>query len=209
METITNETPSITTTVIEMAWRDLRVIASVGVAAGRDNARPILTAIHLTAGGGEIQAVATDSYRLATATTEHDGPEIDALIPAKWLLTAVKSTKPLKRNETTAKVTLSITGDTVTVSNYETTFTTQMVSGQFPKVAQLIPTSDNYKSELGSFNPTFLAGMHDITSICDPGNTTASWKCLSMSEVSPSLWATTCHAERSWDMQYQLMPVRA
>ena len=60
----------------------------VARAASRDDMRPVLTGVFVTATGTEMTMVATDSYRLAVKRTELEAPlsgEIEANIPARAL----------------------------------------------------------------------------------------------------------------------------
>jgi DNA polymerase-3 subunit beta len=60
----------------------------VARAASRDDMRPVLTGVFVTASGNEMTMVATDSYRLAVKRTELETPlsgEIESNIPARAL----------------------------------------------------------------------------------------------------------------------------
>ena len=60
----------------------------VARAASRDDMRPVLTGVLVSASGGEMTMVATDSYRLAVKTTKLEpaiGGELEANIPARAL----------------------------------------------------------------------------------------------------------------------------
>src|SRR5262249_24982724 len=60
----------------------------VARAASRDDMRPVLTGVFVTASGKEMTMVATDSYRLAVKRTELEsdlGGELEANIPARAL----------------------------------------------------------------------------------------------------------------------------
>ncbi len=191
------------TKVIEMTWGELSQLASVSACASTDKMRPILTMIHLTSENGKVRAVATDSYTLAIIDTEVDAPsDLDVMVPATWLRDALKALKVARATE--VPVTLSFTGTTITASNALTTVsTTNDVYGDYPKVTQLIPAEANYQSELGAFNAEFLARMSAILPAGRKDSPT--WKCLSMSATSPSLWTRTYG---TMSAQFLIMPVR-
>src|SRR4051812_25801600 len=63
-------------------------IARVARAASRDETRPHLTGVLVTATGSELRMVATDSYRLAVKETKLDAPlegSLEANVPARTL----------------------------------------------------------------------------------------------------------------------------
>lgn len=197
------ETSEVTTTVLEMTWTELAQVASIATCAGADEARPILTKVHLTSEEGKLQAIATDSYTLAIISTDVVAPEgLNALVPAKWLVSVVKQLKITRYPKVT--VTLSFTGENLTASNGETTVSTVLIdAGLYPQVLQLVPSAEKYTSEAGAFNADFLARMADI--LPAGRKDTACWKCLSMSATSPSLWTRTYH---SMSAKFLIMPVK-
>lgn len=198
------ETNEVTTTVLEMTWTELAQVASIVASASTDEARPILTKVHLTSENGKLQAIATDSFTLAIISTEVVAPEgLDVLVPAKWLVSVVKQLKITRAPNVT--VTLSFTGENLTASNGETTVSTVLIdAGLYPQVLRLVPTADKYTSELGAFNAELLARMADILPPARKDNTTC-WKCVSMSATSPSLWTRT---HDSMSVKFLIMPAR-
>jgi DNA polymerase-3 subunit beta len=70
-------------------------LAQVGVAAGRDETLPVLTALSLRISGDRLSLAATDRYRVATRTlalTPVAGPvEATALVPARPLLALARA----------------------------------------------------------------------------------------------------------------------
>lgn len=207
------ETESVTSFVTEMNWQTLNALATVSASAGTDKARPILLAVHLFAGNGEMTAEATDSYTLARISVESDVTGLDALIPAKWLVSTLKALKPLARNVAGALVTLSIEGGTVTLSNGDITMSSLLVEGNFPKTEQLIPVEANYMAELGAFDGAKLARMAAILpEISTRFNEYActTWQCVSMSVLKPSLWTRTYRTTEGASLtgMFLVVPVR-
>lgn len=204
LEMTMTKTNKVTTTVLEMTWTELAQVASIAASAGTDEARPILTKIHLTSEDGKLQAVATDSYTLAIISTDVVAPEgLDVLVPAKWLVSVVKQLKITRYPK--VKVTLSFTGENLTASNGETTVSTVLIdAGLHLQLLRLVPAADKYTSELGAFNAEFLARMADILP-AGRKDTTTYWKCLSMSATSPSLWTRTYE---SMSAKFLIMPVK-
>ncbi len=198
------ETRETTTTVLEVTWQTLSDLASVSASAATDKRPPILTAIQLVSDSTRLTATATDSYTLARVSVESAAPMLEVLIPAAWLLDALKATKVTRAPQ--LALTLSVTGQTITLSDGRgVTMTTLAQDGTYPSVAPIIPTEDNYTSELGAFNPQFLARMAKILPPRDKRDTTRAWRCVSMSATKPALWkATTYEAEA----EFLQMPVR-
>jgi len=203
MTDVLNQVES-TTTVIELPWSTLGRLASITASASDDYARPILTNVHVIESGGKLQLDATDSYTLARFVTEIDAPKgLDVLIPAKWLVTAVKQTKVARASE--MALTISFTGDNVTISNRDVTLTSAVGWGTFPSIDRLIPEEKDYSNELGAFDSWKLARMSSILPPADRKRESNSWKCLSMSPSKPSLW--TRHFE-GISAQFLIMPFR-
>jgi DNA polymerase III subunit beta len=112
----------------------------VARAASRDDMRPVLTGVLVTASGSEMTMVATDSYRLAVKRTALENPiggDLEANIPAKALreLGRIVSTDAvdavsvvLQRNQAVFRA-----GDVV--------LNTRLIEGQFPNFRQLLPES--------------------------------------------------------------------
>src|ERR687894_2174247 len=81
-------------------------IAKVARSASRDETRPVLTGILVSANGDELRMVATDSYRLSVKETPLDAPldgAFEANVPARAL-------------QELARITQSADADTLTVS---------------------------------------------------------------------------------------------
>lgn len=191
------------TTVIEVPWSTLKALATVSASAATDDARPLLTQIHLREMGGVLVAEATDSYSLARITSGVVAPAgLDVLAPAKWLSKSVVALKVGRM--ASYPITLSFTGDMVTVSNGSATLSTTVAEGKFPSVDRLTPAAANYAHEAAAFNALFLARMADIL----PAETKrygSTWKCVSMSATGPSVWTK---ADGDLSALFLLMPVR-
>ena len=204
-ETTTTETSS---ALLELTWRQLADLSSAGASAATDQARVMLTGVHLFTRAGHLIAEATDSYSLVRVSIESDAPELDVIAPATWLDNARKAFKVAKSPD--RPITLTITGTTpetrtVTATDGATTLVTPAIFGTWPRTDQLIPEEKDYTAELGAFNPQFLARMAKILPPDGPKDTTRAWRTLSMSRTKPAVWSTTNHRA---DAMFLLMPVR-
>ncbi len=120
-------------------------IARVARSASRDETRPHLTGVLVTADGAELRMVATDSYRLSVREAKLDPPlagSLEANVPARTLqelgrVAAANGTEEIQVTALENQVVFAA-GDTVLSS--------RLVEGRFPNYQQLLPES--YEHEL-------------------------------------------------------------
>jgi DNA polymerase-3 subunit beta len=107
-------------------------------AASKDDARPILTGVLLTASAGGLRLVATDSYRLALR--DLDG--VSMLAEGQKVLVAAKGLAEVQRLLTSADGEIDVVlGEREVVFRVGTTeVTTRLIEGEFPNYQQLIPS---------------------------------------------------------------------
>ena len=120
-------------------------IARVARAASRDETRPHLTGVLVTATGKELRMVATDSYRLAVKETQLDDAlegSLEANIPARTL-------------QELGRIASAGAGNTIAIAALENqvvftvddvVLSSRLVEGRFPNYQQLLPES--YEHEL-------------------------------------------------------------
>ena len=112
----------------------------VARAASRDDMRPVLTGVFVTASGAEMTMVATDSYRLAVKRTELEselGGEIDANIPAR----ALRELGRILSSEGVDAAAITLLPNQAVFEAGAITLTTRLIEGQFPNYRQLLPES--------------------------------------------------------------------
>src|SRR5215218_5279288 len=120
-------------------------IGRVARAASRDETRPHLTGVLVTAGGNELRMVATDSYRLSVKETVLDEPldgELEANIPARTL-------QELGRIASAAgadSIGVAALENQVVFSVDDVVLSSRLVEGRFPNYQQLLP--DSFEHEL-------------------------------------------------------------
>jgi DNA polymerase-3 subunit beta len=120
-------------------------IGRVARAASRDETRPHLTGVLVTARGQELRMVATDSYRLSVKETRLDqalAGELEANVPARTL-------QELGRIATAAGAeTIGVTAleNQVVFTVDDVMLSSRLVEGRFPNYQQLLPES--YEHEL-------------------------------------------------------------
>lgn len=112
----------------------------VARAASRDDMRPVLTGVFVTAAGREMTMVATDSYRLAVKRTELEqelGGEIEANIPAR----ALRELGRILSTEGVEDAGIWLQTNQAVFAAGSITLTTRLIDGQFPNFRQLLPES--------------------------------------------------------------------
>jgi DNA polymerase-3 subunit beta len=134
----------------------------VARAASRDDMRPVLTGVLVTASGQEMTMVATDSYRLAVKRTELESPiggELEANIPAKAL-------RELGRLVTAAEleeVAVSLLPNQAVFKAGAILLNTRLIDGQFPNFRQLLPES--YEHDVRLPRPEFLDVVRRVSQL--------------------------------------------
>lgn len=112
----------------------------VARSASRDEARPILTGVHVTAEGGSLTMAATDSYRLSVMTatlSEELASPLEANIPAR----ALRELSRLVGEAGADRVEISMLGNQVVFSAGDALLSSRLIEGQFPNYRQLLPES--------------------------------------------------------------------
>lgn len=112
----------------------------VARAASRDDMRPVLTGVFVTASGREMTMVATDSYRLAVKRTELEadlGGELEANIPAR----ALRELSRILSSEGAGEATISLLTNQAVFVAGSILLSTRLIDGQFPNFRQLLPES--------------------------------------------------------------------
>ncbi|HEY5053199.1 MAG TPA: DNA polymerase III subunit beta [Solirubrobacterales bacterium] len=119
----------------------------VARAASRDDMRPVLTGVLVTAAGKEMTMVATDSYRLAVKRTELDGEiggELEANIPAR----ALRELGRILSSEGVEEVSVALLTNQAIFKAGAIVLNTRLIDGQFPNFRQLLPESYDHDVRL-------------------------------------------------------------
>jgi DNA polymerase-3 subunit beta len=112
----------------------------VARAASRDDMRPVLTGVLVSARGNEMTMVATDSYRLAVKRTELEtgiGGELEANIPAR----ALRELARILAAEGVEEVSVALLPNQAVFKAGAIVLNTRLIEGQFPNFRQLLPES--------------------------------------------------------------------
>lgn len=112
----------------------------VARAASRDDMRPVLTGVLVSAAGREMTMVATDSYRLAVKRTELESGldgELEANIPAR----ALRELGRIVAGAGLDDVAVSLLPNQAVFGAGPVLLNTRLIDGQFPNFRQLLPES--------------------------------------------------------------------
>jgi len=143
--------PSVAGTVGSDAFA--AAVTAVAVAAGRDDALPVLTGIRIEIDGEQVTLAATDRYRLAVRTMRwapvEVGMQATALVPARTLAEAAKSLT------SGAEISLSLASNApgeglIGLSGAERSATSRLLDGEFPKYRSLLPDAASSTASVDS-----------------------------------------------------------
>ncbi|HTB49451.1 MAG TPA: DNA polymerase III subunit beta [Solirubrobacteraceae bacterium] len=121
----------------------------VSTSASRDETRPVLTGVLISAGGQELTMVATDSYRLSVKHTTLDTAlesTIEANVPARALQELARIAQSIEQPE----LTISLGQNQVVFEVGEIVLSSRLIDGQFPNYRQLLPESVEHELRLAS-----------------------------------------------------------
>jgi DNA polymerase-3 subunit beta len=124
-------------------------ILRVARSASRDETRPVLTRLLMSASGQELRMVATDSYRLSVKETALDAPlqgSLEANVPARALqeLARIAQAAPAE------SLAVSVGQNQVVFELGEIVLSSRLIDGQFPNYRQLLPESVEHELRLAS-----------------------------------------------------------
>jgi DNA polymerase-3 subunit beta len=105
-------------------------------AASKDDLRPILTGVLLTAHGGGLRLVATDSYRLAV----RDLAGVSMLEEGQRVLVAAKGLAEVQRLAGDGEIEVVLRERDVVFRTSRAEVTARLIEGDFPNYEQLIPS---------------------------------------------------------------------
>ena len=119
----------------------------VARAASRDEVRPILTGVLVTAAEKTLTMVATDSYRLSVKHTELETPiatELEANVPAR----AMRELSRLIAQEGAEEVEIAVQRNQILFRVAGVILASRLIEGQFPSYRQLLPETFEHEVRL-------------------------------------------------------------
>ena len=138
----------------------VETIGRVARSASRDETRPHLTGVLVSASERELRMVATDSYRLSVKETSLDEPldgSLEANVPARTLQELAR----ISASEGGELIEIAALEHQVIFRVGEVTLSSRLVEGRFPNYKQLLP--DQFEHELHVSGPELLEVVRRIS----------------------------------------------
>jgi len=127
----------------------VETVSRVARSASRDETRPVLTGILMSASAQELRMVATDSYRLSVKETALEAPlqgSLEANVPARALQELVR----IAQSTESESLAVSVGQNQVVFELGEIVLSSRLIDGQFPNYRQLLPESVEHELRLSS-----------------------------------------------------------
>lgn len=121
----------------------------VSRSASRDETRPVLTGVLVSASGTELRMVATDSYRLSVKTATLQSPldgSIEANVPARALAELAR----IVQGSELSSVSVSLGQNQIVFELDHIVLSSRLIDGQFPNYRQLLPESVEHELRVSS-----------------------------------------------------------
>jgi DNA polymerase-3 subunit beta len=124
----------------------VETVGRVARAASRDEARPHLTGVLVSAGGSELRMVATDSYRLAVKETKLEsaieGEPLEANVPVR----ALQELTRIAAADGAEAIEIAALENQIVFTAGDVVLSSRLIEGRFPNYKQLLP--ETYEHEL-------------------------------------------------------------
>ena len=145
--------PSPDTRVSVPAQAFVETIGRVVRSASRDETRPVLTGVLMSASGQELRMVATDSYRLSVKETSLETPltgSLEANVPAR----ALNELARIVQQSDEGALAVSVGQNQVIFEVGDIVLSSRLIDGQFPNYRQLLPETVEHTLRLSSAEVT-------------------------------------------------------
>jgi DNA polymerase-3 subunit beta len=119
-------------------------VTRVSRSASRDDTRPVLTGILVSATDRDLRMVATDSYRLSVKTTHLEDPvsaPLEANVPARALAEVVR----IAQQSEAATISVSRSENQIVFTLGDAVLSSRLIDGQFPNYQLLLPESADHE----------------------------------------------------------------
>jgi DNA polymerase-3 subunit beta len=121
----------------------------VAGSASRDETRPVLTGILISASDGRLEMVATDSYRLSVKQTMLDhslAQDFEVNVPARALQELARIAGQAQAEE----IGISVQRNQIIFELAGVTLSSRLIEGQFPNYRQLLPEAFEHELRMDS-----------------------------------------------------------
>jgi DNA polymerase III subunit beta len=126
----------------------VQTATKVAGSASRDETRPVLTGILVSAADRELRMVATDSYRLSVKETTLDSPlssGFEVNVPARALQELARLVGASSGDE---ELVVSVRSNQVLFTLGKVVLSSRLIDGQFPNYRQLLPEAFEHELQL-------------------------------------------------------------
>jgi DNA polymerase III subunit beta len=166
----------------------------VAGSASRDETRPVLTGILVSATERELRMVATDSYRLSVKETTLEAPlsaGFEVNVPAR----ALQELARVAAHTEDEQLTVSVRNNQVLFEVGRVILSSRLIDGQFPNYRQLLPESFEHELRVGGAELTDVVRRMSLLAqknaplrlAFKPGELTVSAQTPDVGEASESL----------------------
>jgi DNA polymerase-3 subunit beta len=127
----------------------VQTVSQVARSASRDETRPVLTGILMSASGEQLRMVATDSYRLSVKEAVLETP-LDSALEANIPARALQELARIAQQDASESLAVSVGQNQVIFELGDVVLSSRLIDGQFPNYRQLLPESVEYELRLAS-----------------------------------------------------------
>ena len=141
--------PSPDTRVALPAEAFVQTVTRVARSASRDETRPVLTGILISASGQQLRMVATDSYRLSVKETALESAlqgSLEANVPAR----ALQELARIATQIAPESIAVSVGQNQAIFELGDVVLSSRLIEGQFPNYRQLLPETVEHELRLAS-----------------------------------------------------------
>jgi DNA polymerase III subunit beta len=127
----------------------VQTVSQVARSASRDETRPVLTGILMSASAQQLRMVATDSYRLSVKESALETPlqgSLEANIPAR----ALQELARIAQQDAAETLAVSVGQNQVIFELGDVILSSRLIDGQFPNYRQLLPESVEHELRIAS-----------------------------------------------------------
>ena len=125
----------------------VETVQTVARAASRDDTRPVLTGILVSASARELRMVATDSYRLSVKETALEA-DLDGSFEANVPARALQELARLAQQADTDTLSVGMGANQVVFEVNGATLSSRLIEGSFPNYSQLLPEAFEHELHL-------------------------------------------------------------
>jgi DNA polymerase-3 subunit beta len=127
----------------------VETVTRVARSASRDETRPVLTGILMSAADRELRMVATDSYRLSVKQTALE-PALEGSLEVNVPARALQELVRIAQQEGGETVAVSMSHNQVVFEVGDVVLSSRLIDGQFPNYRQLLPETVEHELRLSS-----------------------------------------------------------